>query len=139
VIGMGNRVRGDDAAGLAVADGLRSTESLALQGDPTSAIDRWCDFDRVVLVDATRSGRTPGAITRLSRSEITTVSPGPPRFAGTHSIGPVELIRLAEVLGVLPATIEVIGIEAESFAHGAALSRPVSESVARMIEELDHA
>ena len=76
VIGVGNRMRGDDAAGLVVIDRLtgrlpadvRLVESA---GDVTHLLDAWRDASRAIVVDAVVSGEEPGTVHRLdARSGI---------------------------------------------------------------------
>ena len=65
VIGAGNELRGDDAAGLTVArrlharcgDGVRVIES---DGDGAALIDAWQGYATAVLIDAVQSRATPG-------------------------------------------------------------------------------
>ena len=54
MIGVGNELRGDDAAGLAVARQLREQtdlDVLELEGEPIGLLDAWHGRDAVVLVD----------------------------------------------------------------------------------------
>ena len=70
VIGVGNRWRSDDGAGLEVAARLRGSlpagvEVLEREGEPTALIGAWADADAVWLADAVRSGAAAGTLHRL--------------------------------------------------------------------------
>ena len=61
VIGLGNRLRGDDAAGLVAAERLRESypDAVRILGqavDPGSLMAAWSGAREVVILDAARSG-----------------------------------------------------------------------------------
>jgi hydrogenase maturation protease len=133
VIGTGNPFRGDDAAGLAVIKLLRDTvpEKVRLiecEGEPIGVIDSWKNCDRVVVIDAMRSGARPGTIRKIVLGD----EPLPAEFstASTHLLGVGEAVELARALGRLPRDVVVYGIEGERFETGAELSAPVAAAVA---------
>src|SRR4030095_16444779 len=53
VVGVGNAVRGDDAAGLIAA---RRLGGIALEGDPTALVDLFARVSAAVVIDAVRTG-----------------------------------------------------------------------------------
>jgi hydrogenase maturation protease len=134
VIGVGNELRGDDGAGIAVARRLRGTADLdvrELQGEPTSLLDLWQDHDAVVLVDTMRSGARPGAIRRIDASE----APLPRGLGGTtstHAVGLEETLELARRIGRLPTRVVVYAIEGRGFEAGA----PMSDAVRSAVDDL---
>jgi hydrogenase maturation protease len=89
-----------------------------------------------IVVDAMRSGAPPGTVRFFDVSA--TALPGE-TFSSTHSFGPAAGIEIARALGRLPATIEVIGIEAGDLAVGAELSPGVAEAVRSLSKELSDA
>jgi hydrogenase maturation protease len=135
VIGVGNDLRGDDAAGLLVArklartcgDDLRVAEC---EGEPVTLLDMWQDCDRAIVVDATQSGAAPGTIRRIAAH----AGPLPPGLAGTstHLLGVADAVELARALGRLPARTIVYGIEGATFDTGAPLSEVVEAAVERV-------
>lgn len=135
VVGLGNRYRGDDAVGPAVVDLLAESEVATACGDPMGDIHRWSNFDYVVLVDAMRSGRSTGTIDWVDADQLDTTH----GYVSTHSFGPPELIGLARVLDLLPTRLEVIGIEAATFAVGAAMSPEVAASARSVARDLRNA
>ena len=142
VIGVGNRFRGDDAAGPAVAEGLDSEGIDAIEhaGDGMQLMALWDGADRVIIVDAMRGGLAPGTIQRfdavLERLDETTFT----HFS--HEIGVAAGVELARTLGRLPSRLIVYGIEGRSFGLGDALSpdvaRAVKETVRRIVAEFEN-
>lgn len=140
VIGVGNRHRGDDAAGLSLVDRLErggsSLRLLALSGAPVELSRHWGPSDAVVIVDAARAGGgPPGAIYRFDAS----AAPLPAGvFAlSTHSLGVSQGIELARALGQLPRRLVVYGVEGRDFGRGAPLSEEVSAALERLAGRLE--
>ena len=135
VIGVGNALRGDDAAGLHVARQLAASgiaEVHEASGETASLMALWQGADCVMLADAAQSGAEPGTVTRLDAS----IQALPAAFlhCSTHAFGVAEAVELARSLGSLPAKILIFGIEGASFEHGAPLSPGVEAGVARAVE-----
>lgn len=136
IIGCGNVDRGDDAAGLLVARRLREWGIDAVEecGGGFALIDSWAGAGDVVLVDAVVSGRPPGSITVWDAG----MSPPPAdrRTSSSHGFGVAQAVRLARVLGRMPRSLIIYGIEGRNFDLGSAASAEVieaSESVARRL------
>ena len=143
VIGIGNPLRSDDAAGLAVARLLREarppdTEVIEFAGDPVSLIDMWAGARAVYLVDAVSSGGKPGTVYRFDAARRPVMAG--PRHRGTHALGVADAIELARTLGRLPDRLVAYGIEGGAFNAGAGLSAQAEMAVrvvsARLLDEL---
>jgi hydrogenase maturation protease len=139
LIGVGNRFRSDDAAGLEVARRLRLAHPPGVvlveeEGEPNSLIEAWSEADEALVVDGISSGSTPG---RLHRFDVTD-APLPSEIfnPSTHSMGLSEAVELARELGRLPGRLIVYGIEGESFAAGEGLSQPVQKTVEKLVMDL---
>ena len=144
VIGVGNPLRGDDAAGPAVIQRLQnrlpaSVATLQLDSDGVSLMEAWRDYEQVILVDAACSGAVPGVIHRFdaTQSEL-------PRglfHYSSHLFGVAEAVELARQLGRLPERLVIYGIEGAAFAYGEGLSAAVAEAVeqvaAAIVAELE--
>jgi hydrogenase maturation protease len=136
VIGVGNRDRGDDGAGVAVAEELTGCATHVLDAGALHMFELWTMSDHVTVVDAMRSGAVPGTVRTFDVRE----TPLPDEsFASTHSFGPAAGIEMARVLGRMPATIEVIGIEAGDLTTGSAMSPPVVRAVRDVTRRLTDA
>jgi hydrogenase maturation protease len=134
VIGVGNELRGDDGAGIAVARRLRETTDLdvrELQAEPTSLLEEWQGRDAVVVVDTMRSGAEPGAIRRIDAGGAS-LPQGLGRSTSTHAVGLGEILELARALGRLPKQVVVYAIEGRRFEAGA----PMSHAVRSRVDEL---
>jgi hydrogenase maturation protease len=139
LIGVGNRWRGDDGAGLAVARRVRElapdgVEVREVEGDATALVDAWSGAEHVVVIDAAESGAVPGTIQRFDAR----AQPLPVRSlrSSTHAFGVSDAVELARALGRLPDRLEVYAIEGESFVAGARLSPCVEAAVAELAGEL---
>lgn len=132
VVGVGNALRGDDAAGLELASrmGAMTTAGLVvetLEGDASTLIELWSGHDDVALVDAARSGAPPGTLHELRAGDESL--PAAALRSSTHAFGVLEAIALAAALGRLPARLKIFAIEGEGFALGAPLSPAVARTV----------
>jgi hydrogenase maturation protease len=132
VIGIGNPLRGDDAAGLLVARRVRElagadVEVRELEGEPSRLIDAWQGAVTAVVADAARSGAAPGTVMRFDATE----GPLPPSVSATstHALGLGDAIELARVLGRLPSRLIVYAIEGARFGAGDALTPAVAAAV----------
>lgn len=133
LIGLGNELRGDDAAGLLVAraacerehDGIEIVEA---GGEPIDLLAAWEAAAATVVADAVRSGAEPGAIHRLDAA----AGPLPAPFAApsTHALGLAEAVELGRALGRLPPRLTVFGIEGATFTAGAEPTPAVLAAVA---------
>lgn len=138
VIGLGNRMRRDDAAGLEVARRLAERlprEAVAVcTGDASELISLWSGQDCVFIVDASMSGCTAGEITWHDGFDLAFSDRG--MAASSHALSLKEAVALGRTLGVLPGELRVVAIEGESFAYGDRTSKDVERSVAQVTDVL---
>src|ERR1022692_763840 len=139
VIGVGNEYRSDDRAGIAVARRLRAlfpadVTILEESGEGTALMEAWQGAAWVTLVDAVRSGASPGTIHRLDAR----AAPLPMGFFhySTHAFSVTEAVELARSLDQLPAHLVVYGIEGANFAAGVELSPAVEQAVEAVVERI---
>lgn len=143
VAAIGNRDRGDDGVGPAIAARLRGrvpagVHILETGGDVLALIDEWDGFRNVIVIDAAAPIGRPGRIHRLDLGSRKV----PGRFAGssTHAFGFGGVVELARNLGRLPSRLVAYVIEGERFDVGAPLSTPVAAAVDevadRVLDEL---
>ena len=136
VIGVGNRWRRDDAAGLAVVDRLRGRVDpdvilVESDGEPTRLIEAFARADRVVMVDAVVTGVEPGTVHRFTDEAL------PDRMGigqSSHLVGLIGTIELGKLLGKLPNGLTLIGIEAGDFENGAGMTEAVTTGVDAAVE-----
>jgi hydrogenase maturation protease len=135
VIGLGNAMRGDDAAGLHAARRLAHEPGVDVrvhEGEGVDLLDLWADADVAILVDAVRSGAPPGTIHHADAS-TRALAVTFDRPSG-HAIGAAATIELARALDQLPATVLVYGVEGRDFTLGAALSPPVADAIDPLVQ-----
>ena len=131
VIGVGNRWRRDDVAGVAVLDELRAKVGddvilVESDGEPTRLIDAFERAPKVIMVDAVVTGAEAGAVHRYTDTEL------PDRMGigqSSHLVGLIGTIELGKLLGKLPNGMVLIGIEATDFANGEGMTEPVASGV----------
>jgi hydrogenase maturation protease len=139
VIGIGNRDRGDDGFGPAVAHRLlgrvpSTVRILERSGDALAMIEDWNGIHRAIVIDAMAPISAPG---RMHRVDLTD-SPLPIGFAppSTHAFGVAETVELARSLGRLPQCLVAYLVEGEQFGRGAPLSSAVAEAVGDVAERI---
>jgi len=133
VIGVGNAFRGDDAAGLAIADRVvdlgqqNGIEVLSHAGESLGLLELWTGATAVLLAESIWSGVAPGTIVRVDASSDQV----PSAFEGfsSHAFGIAQAVELSRTLGTLPPTAVVFGVEGASYELGAPLSQPVLAAI----------
>jgi len=136
IIGCGNLDRGDDAAGLLVVRRLRELGVAAQEqgGEALTLIETWRGAQNVVLIDTVVTGCRSGKVTiwdaithRLVRDTF--------RFS-THALGVAGAVELARILGWLPSSLKIYGIEGKRFKVGTQPSSAVLRSVEQIAQEI---
>ena len=135
LIGVGNRWRGDDAAGLVVAARVRARlpggiAVIEHRAEPLELIEACEGAQTAWLVDAVCSGAPPGTVHRFDAGER--ALPAGLFRVSTHRFGLADALELARALGRLPPRVVVYGIEGSRFAPGRALSPAVAAAVERL-------
>ena len=125
VIGIGNDWRRDDGAGLEVA---RRLGGVQVTGEPIALVTAFSGEDEVVVVDAVSSGARPGTlhVFDASSERLPTELFG---ASSTHALGLADAIEIARILGRLPASVRVVGIEGARFDYGCGLTLEVEAAV----------
>ena len=132
MIGVGNALRGDDAAGLAVARQVRATAPawitvLEHSGEPASLLELLRDARAAVVVDAIASGMAPGTVRRIDARRAPL--PAALGSASTHGIGVAEAIELGRALDRLPDRLVLFCVEGEDFGHQQGVGPEVERSL----------
>jgi hydrogenase maturation protease len=129
VLGMGNPILSDDGFGLVVAERLSAlplpdgVEVMKSEVAGLRLLDLMRDFDKVIIIDALKSNRTPGDVVRFEGKDFR----GGHRYGSAHSIGLATALELGEKLGYqMPAQVVAFAVEAEDVeTFGEQLSDPV--------------
>ncbi len=133
VVGVGNLMRGDDAAGLILAEKVAAKlhlEYLCCEEVPENYVGKMLDdpADTILLVDAVDMKQAPGAIGLLAPDELAD------NGISTHncSVG-----LLAKVLaGVKDKQMLILGIQPQNLGWGQPLTPQVSEAIDRFVADL---
>lgn len=141
VVGCGNLIRGDDAAGPILVRRLADHDlgpAVRLADAGTAGMDvafAMRGASRVIVVDASATGAEPGTIHRIPGEELEDLKPP---GGNLHQFRWDQALSFARWLlkDEYPAEVEVLLIEGESFAPGEPLSPKVSASVNWIAEML---
>jgi hydrogenase maturation protease len=136
ILGCGNPDRSDDAAGVLVARRLRELGIPAEEvgGDASALIDAWSGCADVIVIDAMKSGASPGTI-KIWDARASAFPSGQFRCS-THVFGVAEAIELARAIDRLPGKLVVVGIEGIRFEWGEPPSSEVAEAVERLAQRI---
>ncbi|MBN2116048.1 MAG: hydrogenase maturation peptidase HycI [Anaerolineales bacterium] len=140
ILGIGNSLRSDDAAGMLVARALSQRECAAdvdhilileaghAPENRTAELRRFAP-DLVLLVDAADMGEAPGAVAWISEDDIDGMS------ASTHSL---PLSMLAKYLKLeLNCKVILLGIQPVSNEVGETVSKEVICAVEKVVSGLE--
>ncbi len=141
IAGCGNLLRGDDAAGPILVRKiweLGCPPGVRLVDGGTAGMDVAFQMDgakHVIIVDACRSGSTPGEIFEIPGEDV---EAPPLEGMNLHAFRWDNAIAFARWLlkDRYPEKVTVILIEAQSLEHGAPLSEPVATSVDAVARDL---
>ncbi len=140
VIGVGNRLRGDDAVGPLLIDELSKLSDPRLElidagSDALGILEYLAGREQVLLVDACRMGKAPGSLVTfrpLERKLILDTDP-----LSLHGLGLAETLDMAESLHMLPTDLKIIGIEPDSIQFNGKLSSSVQAAMSLAIEKIN--
>lgn len=133
VLGLGNPIMGDDGFGLAVLERLRDGWEMPPGVDLVDGgtwgmnlLPEIEDARELILVDAIRSGKPPGTVVELPRTEL-------PRYLAhklsPHQIDLKEILAIAEWRGTLPPRTVAIGAEPGEIVMSASLTPPLEDAI----------
>jgi hydrogenase maturation protease len=142
IIGTGSPF-GDDSLGWAAAEALR--HALAMDDESfkwieASILDRpgamlplhWQGADIVILLDAVRSGATPGTRHCLDARDL----PDTSTLCSSHGFGIASAIGLAQALGNMPSNLLLRGMEADPAWRGFGLSPAVAAALPSFVADI---
>jgi hydrogenase maturation protease len=138
IVGVGNSMSGDDAAGIAAVSRWRQqfpetacspeirVEVTELPGP--MLLELLEEVDAAIFVDALLSGDGAGSVHRFDENKLGDVGH---EFASSHGWGIAETLRLARLLdpGRSNFRLRFVGIEARSLAPGPDLSPEVERAI----------
>ncbi len=142
IIGCGNLLRGDDAAGPEVVRRLTARglpDGVGCVDAATAGIDvalAMRSVPHVIVVDACRSGSIPGTLIELRGAEVEQWPP--PSGISVHALRWDHALAFARwrLADEYPAEVTVLLIEGERFEYGELLSPAVEEGIERVCERI---
>ena len=148
VVGMGNRLLCDDGIGIELMQRLQERyadrEGVAFIDGGTLGLVLLGYLERrraVLFLDAVARKAPGGTVYELTLADLETMGPGD-AASTAHESGATQLIATAKLIGVLPETVAVIGIEPESLCTGEKFSQAVRNAIPAALEmaalRLDH-
>jgi hydrogenase 3 maturation protease len=133
ILGIGNRERGDDAAGSLLAESLqRRSRAVAIDAGavPENYLGKVVrvDPDVILVVDAMDFGAAPGTVARIDSDRLATVG------LSTHAL---SLAMAVEYLSRCSrAHVVVIGIQPARLGPGPGVSQAVAGALASLRQQL---
>jgi hydrogenase maturation protease len=137
ILGVGNLLLSDEGVGVHMAHELMKMdlppEVSVVEGgtDGFRLLNVITGADRVIVIDAVRSGAAPGSVYRFEVNDVRSVPLG--FMTSVHQVGILEVIELSELIGKTPRAT-VIGVEPKSLEMSMELSPEVKEKIPRIIE-----
>jgi hydrogenase maturation protease len=133
IICCGTPYRGDDTAGLVVAERLQQLgiEARTCTGEATALLQAMDGAEEVLVVDAVITDAPAGTIhewpdcTQFQHNRST-----------THVLGIAEGIALARVLGRLPERLHIYSIEAKEVEVGGEVSVEVKRAADELVQRI---
>lgn len=142
VLGIGNLVMNDDAAGVLAAQELapkynNKREDLLVLDGGTLGLDllgyiEWAD--RLVLVDAVELDMEPGTVVKLEGDDIDTAFESK---LSAHQMGMKDMLLTAELIGHRPPEIVFYGIQAGTVQMEMELSEAVKANMPKLISHVE--
>ncbi len=137
IVGIGNTLQGDDAAGVETAHDLSllidDCEHVIVVNagsapENLTGVLRRFDPDWVLLIDAAEMGEEPGTLRWLDWSEANGIS------ASSHTLPLSVLSRY--LVEELKCEVALLGIQPQALSFGGPLSGPVQHAVDRLVAEI---
>ncbi len=141
VVGLGNELAGDDAAGLIAARKLRQSLPADVHVEWRDKPD-WDMFERLgeddvlIVIDAVMGGAASGTIHRFAPDDIAGAGL---RHCSSHGLGLAHWAALAVKLGQPVRHMRIFGIEIAQAELGAGLSAEVEKNMPRLLLEVENA
>ncbi len=139
--GIGGVLLGDDGVGPYLARMLDAyyqfddgVEVIDLGTPALELIDQLSGRDAVILIDAIKADAMPGEIVLFRKADI--VRQGPSERMDPHAPALVDALLSAELFGVAPSDLLLVGIQVESCDATCSLSAPVKASLEKAIAEV---
>jgi hydrogenase maturation protease len=132
VVGVGNILLHDEGFGphmigvLSESDLPDSVELLDAGTAGADLLDPISDRRKVIFIDTVDGSAAPGALVRLTASDLVAA---PPQGLSLHSVGLIETLMMARQLNGAPDEVIVIGVQPKDLSCGLGLSDELQDAV----------
>ena len=144
VLGLGNVLLGDDGLGAAAVARMersyRIPAGVSLEDGGTlglSLLGMLAESDRVILVDAVRTGSPPGTLVRIDGEDVMDAVR---ERLSPHQVGVADLLDAARLIGLYPSTVTLLGLVPEfidlSVARSSSVEARLDELVEAVVQEV---
>ena len=143
VLGLGNRIEGDEALGALVIERLGANPGLLGSLPDPDAVDLidggtvglglipyLTDLDGLVVVDVINGGKAPGTLIDLEGSSLIAHQ----QVMSVHDLGAGELLGALFVMDAWPTRVRVIGLEPQLIELGLELTPAVAAGVSALLD-----
>ena len=133
IVGLGDRLRGDDGLGCFVIRNLKkrnlpkNVDIEDFGSGVFSLINKFKEYDKIIVVDAIKSGGKPGEIYKLELNEIENK-----KITNLHEVKIDKIILISQSLGI-KSKIIFIGCEPKNLDYKIGLSKEVRDSIPYII------
>ncbi len=146
VIGIGQTLRGDDAAGIEAVHRWQDAYPLTASRPEVAVqcselpglglLDMLEGFDAALIIDAVQTAAAPGTILWLSPGDLESFTRG---SKSAHGWGIAETLQLARQVDPsrLPPHVRLLGIVAQHMDIGEYLSAPLQEALPAISEAIE--
>ncbi len=140
VIGIGQRLRGDDAAGIEAVQawmsayprtaGRPEVQAEMLEAPGLGLLEALEDVETAIIVDAFQAGEAPGAVMQLGQNDLDAFDSS---AKSAHGWGVAETLRIGRRLDARLAALRVriVGIAGRDYAVGSPMSPEVRAALPR--------
>ncbi len=133
---------GDDRLGLQIVPMLAARQLCAKVKElrsPAQLLDHLSGVRRLHVIDACQGG---GSVGQVARYDWPLIPLEGLRFNGTHDLGLIETLKIAEHLGLLPEECTLWGVEIVGYepqcpeTYRVPLSPPIEQALAQLVDQL---
>ena len=141
ILGIGNNLLSDEGVGIHVVNALESGHPelpgvTCLDGGTLSftLADSVASNNRLIVVDAARTGSVPGTVSCFEGEEMDRYLTG--NRQSVHEVGLSDLLDIARLTESYPEKWALIGIEPQNIDWGEQPSEPVSHAIPEAVAQI---
>jgi hydrogenase maturation protease len=138
VLGIGNTILTDEAAGVRAAMALESAYQMpdnvqVIDGGTSGMemIEDLSDLDFLIVIDVVKTGAAPGTVVKIAGDDIPVFFR---RKLSPHQIALPDVLASLELLGTMPQEIVVLGVEPVSLELGMEMTSTVAERIPTLVD-----